>query len=65
VERKNLLPKATKFKFAPFSTSSMPISTPSAFRFVAMQIAPHTNSTAPTAIKCETVTGSVKGFIRN
>ncbi len=44
----NRLPKATKFRFAPLSTSSMPISTPSAFRLVAMQTAPQTNSTAPT-----------------
>ena len=32
---------------APFSTSSMPISTPKALRLVAMQTAPVTNITAP------------------
>ncbi len=41
--RRNWLPKATKFTFAPLSTSSIPISTPSAFRFVAMQTTPQTN----------------------
>ena len=34
------LPKATKFTLAPLSTSSMPISTPSALRLVAMHTAP-------------------------
>ena len=46
--RKNSLPKATKLTFAPLSTSSIPISTPSALRLVAMQTTPETNSTAPT-----------------
>ena len=37
-----------KFKFAPFKTSSMPISTPSMFRFVAMHTTPQTNRMALT-----------------
>ena len=40
------LPKATKFTFAPLSTSSMPISTPTAFRLIVMQTTPQTNRTA-------------------
>ena len=46
--RRYWLPKATKLTFAPLSTSSIPISTPRAFRFVAMQTTPATNRTAPT-----------------
>jgi hypothetical protein len=48
IPRRNLLPKATKFTFAPLRTSSIPISTPSALRFVAMQTTPATNRIAPT-----------------
>ena len=40
--------KATKFRLAPLSTSSMPISTPTAFRLIVMQTTPQTNRTAPT-----------------
>src|SRR5688572_7015275 len=54
-----LLPNATKFMFAPFSTSSMPISTPRAFRLVAMHMAPQTNITAPTVMKWAAPGGSV------
>ena len=46
--RSNGLPKATKFRLAPLSTSSMPISTPTAFRLMVMQTTPQTNRTAPT-----------------
>ena len=51
-----------KFTFAPFSTNSIPIKTPNAFRFVAMQTTPVTNMTAPTIKKWETPTGSVNGL---
>ena len=39
--------KATKLMFAPFSTSSTPISTPMALRLTAMQTTPQTKSNAP------------------